>query len=328
MPEEDVSRFEGVRQKIFARRDAYVAGGNQTFYSFTPGPQEPSPPGLLPRDVPGFTGRQVELAQIVELADGVSVVVSAIDGVAGAGKTALAVHAAHKLLPQFPDGHLYADFRGYAEGQEPAEPSGVLEQFLRQLGLPAEQVPMDLGERSGLFRQMLSRRRVLVVLDNVGEESQARPLLPGAGSSFVLITSRSMLPGLELDYRLNLDVLPDNEAIELLTKLIGNRAFAEAEAVQQIAAVCGALPLALRIAGQLLSVHPRWPVSRLAEMLADEQKRLDRLAVGDRQVRAAFRVSYRQLTEAEARLFRFLGLHPGTHFSAAAGSRPREWCMG
>ena len=322
MPAEDISPVKGVQQEIIASRDAYSAAGNQTIYNFAAEPQELAPPGLLPRDVPGFTGRRVELARLMELADGASVVVSAIDGVAGAGKTALAVHAAHRLLPQFPDGQLYADFQGYAEGQEPAEPGAVLEQFLRRLGLPSEQVPVDLEERSGLFRHMLSRRRVLVLLDNVVKESQARPLLPGAGSSLVLITSRSMLPGLELDYRINLDVLPDNEAIELLTRLIGEaRSEAEAEAVRQIVTACGALPLALHIAGQLLSVHPRWPVSRLAEMLADEQKRLDRLAIGDRQVRAAFLVSYQQLTEAEARLFRLLGLHPGPQFSVAAAAR-------
>jgi hypothetical protein len=260
MTAEDVSPAPGVRQEVTAGRDAYLAGGDQTIYNFATSPQEPVPPGLLPRDVPGFTGRQVELTRLAELAGGASIVVSAIGGVAGAGKTALALHTAHKLLPQFPDGHLYADFRGYTEGQEPADPGAILEQFLRRLGLPAEQVPTDLEERSGLLRQMLSRRRVLMVLDNVVTESQVRPLLPGSGSSLVLITSRSMLPGLELDCRINLDVLPRNDAIELLTRLIGKeRSLAEADAVQQIATACGALPLALRIAGQLLSVHPHWP---------------------------------------------------------------------
>jgi tetratricopeptide (TPR) repeat protein len=259
----------------------------------------------------------------LELAsDGAAVAVSAIDGVAGAGKTALALHAAHKLLPQFPDGQLYADFRGYSEGQEPIEPGVVLEQFLRRLGLPAEEVPVDLEERSGVFRAMLSRRRVLIVLDNVLAESQVRPLLPGAGSSFVLITSRSMLPGLELDYRLPLGVMSDAEAIELLARLIGiERATAEPEAVAHIAELCGTLPLALSIAGQLLAVHQRWSASRLADMLTDERKRLDRLAVGDRQVRAAFLVSYRHLSESEAFLFRVLGLNPGPSFGVAAATR-------
>ena len=164
-------------------------------------------PGLLPRDVPGFTGREEELARLAGLAGGGRVVVTAIGGTAGVGKTALAVHAAHRLLAQFPDGHLYADLRGYTEGQDPAEPGEVLEVFLRRLGVPAEEVPVTVEERSGLLRQLLASRRVLMVLDNARTEAQVRPLLPGAGGSLVLVTSRSVLPGLEADERISLDVL-------------------------------------------------------------------------------------------------------------------------
>jgi len=319
----DASRAAEMRQDITAGHDVYFAGRDQTIYNITRESIEPTVPGLLPRDTPSFTGRQHELTRIMELAGSeTSVVVSAIDGVAGAGKTALALHAAHRLLPQFPDGQLYADFRGYTEGQDPIEPNVVLEQFFRRLGLPPEEIPIDLEERAGMLRTMLSRRRMLIVLDNVSTESQVRPLLPGAGSSFVLITSRSMLPGLELNYRIPLDVMSRTDATELLVKLIGKgRTNAEPKAVEKIADLCGDLPLALRIAGQLLAVHPHWSAARLASMLVDEHKRLDRLAVGDKQVRAAFLVSYRQLSESDAWVFRVLGLHPGPNFGISAAAR-------
>jgi tetratricopeptide (TPR) repeat protein len=312
-----------VGQDITAQRDVYSAGRDQLIYNVTGVPTEPIVPALLPRDTPTFTGRQRELALIKELSSSSNaVVVSAIDGVAGAGKTALALHAAHTLISQFPDGQLYADFRGYTEGQESVDPGIILEQFLRRLGLPAEEVPTDLDGRSAAFRTMLSKRRMIILLDNVLEESQVRPLLPGTGSSFVLVTSRSMLPGLELDRRIPLDVMSREESAELLVKLIGReRAAAEFEAVQQIADLCGDLPLALRIAGQLLAVHPGWPASRLAAMLIDEQSRLSRLSIGDKHVRAAFSVSYRQLSGPEAWIFRVLGLHPGPNFGIPAVAR-------
>ena len=178
-----------------------------------------------------------------------------------------------------------------------------------------------MEERSGLLRQLLASRRVLMVLDNARTEAQVRPLLPGAGGSLVLVTSRSVLPGLEVDERISLDVLPEDEAAAMLAGLIGAaRAAAEPQAVAEVARLCGRLPLALRIAGQLLAAHPAWPVGRLAQMLAGEQDRLARLGAGDLQVRAAFEVSYRQLAEGDARLFRLLGLHPGPDFDAAAAA--------
>lgn len=310
------------RQDIYAHRDAFTAAGDQTIIDVGGAAEQPVAPGLLPRDVPGFTGREHELACLEGLAKGGSVVVTAIDGTAGVGKTALAVHAAHRLLEAFPDGHLYADLRGYTAGQVPADPSEVLAVFLRRLNIPGDGVPMDLEEQSGLFRQLLSSRRILVILDNVATEAQVRPLLPGAGSSLVLITSRGVLAGLELDERINLDMLTGDETIGLLTSVVGKqRAAAEPDAVRKVGDLCGRLPLALRIAGQLLAAHPVWAISRLAELLADEQHRLDTLVSGDRQVRSAFIVSYRRLHGQDARLFRLLGLYPGPDFnSAAAGS--------
>ena len=310
------------RQNAAAGRDAYTAGRDLTINVAAAGAAEPALPGLLPRDVPAFTGRDGELDRLAGLAGGGRVVVSAIGGTAGVGKTALAVHAAHQLLEQFPDGHLYADLRGYTEGQDPAEPGEVLQVFLRRLGVPADEVPPEIEERSGLLRQILASRCVLMVLDNARTEAQVRPLLPGAGRSLVLVTSRSLLPGLEVDERISLDILPADEAAAMLARVIGAaRADAEPQAVAEVARLCGRLPLALRIAGQLLATHPAWPVAKLAGMLGGEQDRLTQLGAGDLQVRAAFEISYRQLAAEDARLFRLLGLHPGPDFditSAAA----------
>ena len=277
--------------------------------------------GLLPRDVPRFTGREHELEVLTSQERGGSVAVVAISGIPGVGKTALAVHAAHRLAPRFPDGQLYTDLHGYTEGQVPAEPGEALEEFLRSLGVASEELPVSVEERSGMLRQQLAARRMLTVLDNAASESQVRPLLPGAGASLVVITSRDALVGLEVDLRIDLGVLPDDQAAALLTRLIGQqRAAAEPDALQQVRDLCGCLPLALRIAGQLLEVHKTWPVARLAGMLADVQHRLDYLSVGDRQVRAAFTVSYQQLPPADARLFRLLGLHPGPDFDVLAAA--------
>ena len=312
----------GGRQKAAAGRDATGAGRDQVIAGQVviagAGAVEPVLPGLLPRDVPAFTGREEELGTLAALAAGGRVVVSAIGGTAGVGKTALAVHAAHQLLDRFPDGHLYADLRGYTEGQVPAEPGEVLEVFLRRLGVPAEDVPVTVEERSGVLRQVLASRRVLMVLDNARSEGQVRPLLPGAGGSLVLVTSRSVLPGLEADARISLDVLSPGEAVTMLAGVVGPaRAAAEPGAVAELAGLCGRLPLALRIAGQVLAAHPAWPVARMTQLLAGERDRLERLGAGDLQVRAAFEVSYQQMWR-DARVFRLLGLHPGPDFTAAA----------
>jgi tetratricopeptide (TPR) repeat protein len=308
------------KQKVGARRDTFAAGRDLTLDIAPADPAEPVTPGLLPRDVAGFTGRTEELARLIALAAGGRMVVAAIGGTAGVGKTALAVHAAHQLLGGFPDGHLYADLHGYTEGQDPAQPGEVLEVSLRNLGVAAEDVPADIAQRSGLFRQLLASRRVLIVLDNARTEAQVRPLLPDGGTSLVLVTSRSMLPDLAADERIGLDVLAEDEAVAMLAGLGGHRAAADPTAVAQVARLCGRLPMALRIAGQLLATHPTWPVVRLVQLLASERNRLTRLGSEDLPVRAAFEVSYQQLAEADARLFRMLGLHPGPDFTATAAA--------
>jgi tetratricopeptide (TPR) repeat protein len=313
-------RVRGRDVDVAGRNQLVIRAGDHSTVNVGAGrADELGVPRMLPRDVPGFTGRDDQLAQLVGLAGGGRVVVSAIGGTAGVGKTALVVHAAHQLLPGFPDGQLYADLRGYTEGRDPVEPGEVLETFLRHLDVPADEVPSGVDDRSGLLRQLLAGRRVLMVLDNARTEAQLRPLLPGTGESLVLVTSRSVLAGLEVDERVSLDVLPEDEAAAMLARVIRDtRAAAEPQAVAEVAWLCGRLPLALRIAGQLLNAHPAWPVDKLAGMLAGEADRLTRLGVGDLQVRAAFEVSYKQLSQEDARLFRLLSLYPGPDFNATA----------
>ena len=283
-------------------------------------------PRMLPRDIASFTGRQQELQELVNAAIGAAesggvVGIYAIGGMAGIGKTALAVHAAYRMLPQFPDGQLFADLRGHTAGQALAEPGEILDMFLRRLGVDVAVLPASVDERSGMLRDRLASKRVLMVLDNVATESQVRPLLPGGGGSVVVITSRGSLAGLEVDHRVGLDVLPADQATGLLASLIGpERAAAEPAALRQVRDFCGCLPLALRIAGQNLAVRPSWTVARLAEMLTCEQDRLEALKAGDREVRSAFMVSYRQLPESDARMFRLLGLHPCPDLDVSAAA--------
>lgn len=274
---------------------------------------------MLPPDTRYFTGREVELARLADQSAGGRVVVTAVGGTAGVGKTALAVHAAHRLSDQFPDGQLYADLRGYTEGQQPAEPTEILDLFLRQLGVNPEEIPSALDERSALLRTSLADRRALMLLDNVASASQVRPLLPGSGQTLVLVTSRSVLLGLDADERINLDVLPLAAARSLLTAVVGaDRATAEPAEVDLVCERCGNLPLALRIAAQLLAAHETWPVSQLASMLADERTRLASLQADDVAVRAAFAVSYSDLRPDDARLFRLLGVHIGPDCTPAS----------
>ena len=257
-------------------------------------------PRMLPRDIASFTGRQQELQELVDAAIGAAesggvVGIYAIGGMAGIGKTALAVHAAYRMLPQFPDGELFADLRGYTAGQAPAEPGEMLDMFLRRLGVDAADLPASVDERSGMLRDKLASKRVLILRRTMWRPSlQVRPLLPGAGGSLVMITSRATLAGLREDVQwIGLDVLPADQATVLLASLAGpERAAAEPEALGQVRDFCGCLPLALRIAGQNLAARPSWTVARLAGMLTDERDRLDSArGPGDGEVRSAFMVS-------------------------------------
>ena len=277
-------------------------------------PPGSAPPAQLLADLPDFTGRaqvaqrlEAVLVKSAEQTGSGPVVLSSIEGTGGIGKTSLAVHVAHRVLRYFPDGQLQADLHG--AGGSALDPSELLARFLRGLGIPAEKIPADPEERAALYRTTLAGRRVLVLLDNVKDTAQVRPLLPGSGSCAVLITSRSALPGLDGAARLTLGVLDPDEALTLFTRIVGARTVtAEPEAVRAVLTICSGLPLAIRIAASRLVSRPGWEVKDLADRLGDERLRLSELTVEDRAVRASFEVSYRDLPPAHARAFRLLGL--------------------
>ncbi|MFD7403478.1 helix-turn-helix domain-containing protein [Streptomyces sp. NPDC059866] len=276
-----------------------------------------------PRSVGDFTGRGPELALLREAAEraraGVGVSVSVVSGPPGCGKTTLALKAAADLAEEFPDGCFVVDLHG-VEG--PVDPGEALLKLLKALGVSDRRLAQeDAQGRAGLLRALLGERRCLVVLDNARDEGQVRPLLPAGGRSLVLVTSRRPLSGLEDVERLALSEMAQAEAVELLRRILGaERANAEAEAVAQVAELCGRLPLALRVAANWLTVRSGWSVAHLVRRLADEERRLGALAAGDVRVEAAFELSYRQLTGQAARMLRLLSLVPGPDMTAAYGA--------
>jgi len=284
-------------------------------------------PAQLPADVPGFVGRTDQLGRLSTLLGGNdrpdTVVISAIAGTAGVGKTALAVHWAHRVLDRFPDGQLYANLRGY-DLDQPVTPWDVLARFLTALGVAGPDVPADLDGREARYRTEIAGRRMLIVLDNAATVDQVRPLLPGTGPSMVLVTSRDSLAGLVAVHgarRLDLDLLSPDDALTLLRRLVGPRVDADPDAAAELAAQCAYLPLALRVAAELAVARHSTPLSKLVTELADQQHRLDLLdADGDPRsaVPAVFSWSLRHLPAEAARAFRLLGLHPGPDVDAYA----------
>ncbi|MBO3748312.1 tetratricopeptide repeat protein [Streptosporangiaceae bacterium NEAU-GS5] len=274
-------------------------------------PAETPVPRQLPADVYGFTGRAGALAEL----DAISPT-AVISGTAGVGKTALAVHWAHRAADRFPDGQLYLDLRGY-DPERPVSPDDALAAFLRGLGVPAAEVPADLAERAARYRTALAGRHVLVVLDNAHGADQVRPLLPGAPGCLTLVTSRDDLAGLvarEGAHRIELGTLTPGEALTLLRTLAGPRVDEAPDDAAALAECCARLPLALRVAAELVIAHPATPLAELVADLRDEQRRLDLLdASGDARtaVRAVFSWSYQHLSPGAARAFGLLGLHPG-----------------
>jgi DNA-binding SARP family transcriptional activator/Tfp pilus assembly protein PilF len=309
------------------------AGDGQSVVVASPAPiSAPVPvPRELPPDVAGFTGRVAELTALDDLLLGsggdveqaTAAVISAVSGTAGVGKTALAVHWAHRAAGQFPDGQLHVNLRGYDPSQ-PVTAADALAGFLRSLGVPGPDIPPEEDQRAAKYRSMLAGTRTLVVLDNASTVEQVRPLLPGSSSCAVVVTSRDSLAGLvarDGARRLDLDLLPPPDAIALLRELLGAQADAEPDAVTQLAEQCARLPLALRVAAELAAARPAVPIATLVTELTDRQRRLDALsAEGD--PRAAVRVvlswSYDCLDEAPARAFRLAGLHPGPDFEPYA----------
>lgn len=269
------------------------------------------PPAETPPDLADFTGRERALAWIRAQGPGVLV----LHGAAGVGKTALAVRAANALAADYPDGRLYAVLRNADGG--PRDTAAVVAGFLRSLGCPDPAIPPALEDRVRLYRSLVAGRRLLLVLDDAPDEAQVRPLLPASPGCLTLVTSRSPLAGLESARAFELRVLPPDEALTLLARVAGeDRVRAEPEAAKAVVALCGRLPLAVRIAGARLARRPAWTLDHLVRRLIDERHRLDELTAGDLAVRSSLLVGYRDLAPAEALLFRRLGLLSAPSFAA------------
>ncbi|MEO3978030.1 helix-turn-helix domain-containing protein [Streptomyces sp. CAU 1734] len=277
-------------------------------------------PGILalPQAVGDFTARGDALATLSTLADTPPPTtcppVVVVTGQPGLGKTAFAVRAAHHLAPRFPDGRLYLDLR--AMDPEPVPPREALARLLAVLGVAGQALPQTVEDRAGLFRSLTASRRLLLVLDNAADETRIRPLLPTTGTTLTIVTSRNSLAGLEAVHRVELPLLRREEAVELLTRVIGpDRVTQEPQAARDLADQCAGLPLALRIAGQRLAARPQETLAKLAALLGREERRLDLLQAGDLKVRAAFALSHQQLDDTSRRLLRRCALAAGPDFS-------------
>lgn len=289
--------------------------------SAQPPPAPPHPaPRTLPHDLMDFAGRGRELRRLLELAelpDGNAVRIVAVDGMGGSGKTSLAVRAAHRLADRYPDGQLYVDLRSFTPGERPLRPTVVIGMLLRILGVPSERIPDDADGRVGLWRATLAKRRVLLVLDNALDAAQVRPLIPASAGCLVLVASRNHLAGLDGADRLSIGTMSPPDSLELIRTALGaERAAGEPEAVAELSALCGRLPLALRVATARLRSRPRWTVRYLVDRLGDEARRLDELKSGDHSVEATLQLSYQALDDHRRDAFRLLGLHPGAETDA------------
>jgi tetratricopeptide (TPR) repeat protein len=300
-----------------------------------------SPPRELPPATRFFTGRQQQIAELMSGAEaawrnggratvtGASVILS-VHGMAGVGKTTLALRVAHELADRFPDGCLFLDLHGATPSVDPIEPDAALGELLRRVGVPGAQIPPALEARAALYRGRLAGTRTLVVLDNARSAEQVLPLLPAASGCLVIVTSRRRLAALDEARSSRLEVLPPQGARDMLTAVVGaDRLAGQDDATMRLVDLCGRLPLALRIAAARLRTRPAWSVADLADRLADHHDRLAALEDGERGVAAAFAVSYRDLTGESQRMLRRLGLHPGvemdTHAAAAlAGVTPAQ----
>jgi DNA-binding SARP family transcriptional activator/tetratricopeptide (TPR) repeat protein len=287
-------------------------------------------PRQLPAAAAGFVGRREELDQLDKLLEAAgatrTVVISAVSGTAGVGKTTLAVYWARRAADRFPDGQLYVNLRGFDPGGTAATPGEVVRSFLDALQVPAQRVPPGLDAQTAMYRSLLADRRMLVLLDNARDVEQVRPLLPGASGCLVLVTSRNQLTGLIVSagaLLLPLDLLNADEARDLVAERLGlERIVAESAAVEEIVERCARLPLALAIVAARAAAKPRQPLAALAAELRHLDDRLDSLATGDpgTDVRSVFSWSYRQLSQPVARLFRLLGVHPGLDLSVSAAA--------
>ena len=328
-----------VGQQIRAERDVVAAGRDVTIQYFGNDEKLPRPtassvlvPRQLPPDVVLFTGRAADMAQLDDLLleafrEGLpAMVISAVAGMAGVGKTALTVHWAHRVSGSFPDGQLYVNLHGY-DRRSPLPPEHALEGFLRALGALPEQIPLGIEAKTALFRTLTAGRRILVVLDNASSAEQVRPLVPGTPGCLVLVTSRSRLSGLvarDGARRITLGVLSREESLALLAAVLGSdRVSGDLSGARELAQQCAFLPLALRIAADYAAIRPYRRLMDLAAELAVGNERLDALSTPDDEVtsvRPVFSWSYQALQPSAARAFRLLGLHSGPDISLPAAA--------
>jgi tetratricopeptide (TPR) repeat protein/transcriptional regulator with XRE-family HTH domain len=279
----------------------------------------------LPRDIASFTGRESDLrrlmARLTDAAVAGGVGICAIGGMAGIGKTTLAVHVAHQLAVRFPDGQFFLPLHAHTPGQRPVDPADALASLLLTAGLGAREIPPGLEARAGCWRAFLAGKKALLVLDDAAGHEQVRPLLPGTAGSMVLITSRRRLAALEDATVLSLDTLAPDESADLLARLAGHPDLGPGDAgVAEITRLCGHLPLAIGILAGQLRHHPSWTTADLAAELAAAKQRLELMHAENVSVAAAFGLSYQDLTPAQRQLFRRLGLHPGPDIDAYAAA--------
>jgi len=277
----------------------------------------------LPRDVASFTGRRHELEQLAKSAitAGGVVNIHTIGGMAGVGKTAFAVHVAHRLADRFPGGQVFLPLHGHTPGQQPVDPADALASLLLTAGVSPARIPPGLEERAALWRDRVAGEPLLIVLDDAAGSEQVRPLLPGAGGSLVLVTSRRHLSALDDATAVSLDTLPPDEAGTLLVRLTGRAALGSGDAaVTGIARLCGFLPLAIGMVARQLRHHPAWSVAGRAAELAAARDRLGLMETENLSVAAAFDLSYAGLAVGQQRLFRRLGLHPGADIDGYAAA--------
>lgn len=324
----------GVHRHILARGPLHVLTRRSADSGFVPPVGEAPRPGpvpdLLPRQAP-LVGRRTEMDRIravIDAAprDGAIVTLESISGMAGVGKSALAIRAAHEFGDRFPEGSLYINLRAHAQGQEPLTPAAALATLLRYLGVSPQTIPTDVDERAALWRRALGHRRALIILDDAAGPEQVRPLLPGTTECFVLITSRRRLVGLPRGRSLALDVLPTADAVALFRAFAGleghdgpegpGRRPEDTVEIERIVRLCGHLPLAIEIAANRLSAHPSWDLTVLRELLSRPTDRLAQIRDGYSEIARAFEVSYQTLSPDEQSAFRLLSLHPGPEFGS------------
>ncbi len=285
-----------------------------------PIPAIPGKPRRLPAGASDFVGRSADIDQVLtEVRRGLAgpLIITAIDGMGGVGKTALAIRLAELLDHDYPDGMYFIDLHGFSVKEEPRTPEAALDVLLRQAGTPVELVPPGLAERAERWRSMALGRRIIVVLDNAVDAAQVRPLLPGTAEALVLVTSRRRLTTLDSGRPVSLDVLSPDEAVALFRR-IADRPVDDSAAVADVIELCGRLPLAIRIAASRLRHRPAWTVADLADRLRETRRRMHTLTVDDLSVYTTLWLSYETLSDRQRQTFRLLGVHPGQDFDRHA----------